>query len=326
MKVSPADINLSIDRAISYLKESQEESGRIRCHMFRNPARLYPDISVFAAICVAYSLQFAQRAEADLVVEKALDFVERHLEAPGVWRYFTPEMGEAIDADLDDTCCASALLRDRAPAIRGGGNVQLLMKYRDSKDRFFTWMRFWKQPFWKRLRHPFTRNDVDGVVNANVLWYLGERPETAGASRWLVEAVRAGSEERTLVYYEYSMSLYYALARAAESGVYAFREIGAEITRAILWRCADMMDSGEPIPIACAISALIGLGAGAEPVLDELIFCLLDLQRGDGSWPIDRAWCGPSPDDGKRIWLGSPEVTTGYCIEALSRYLHYHAT
>src|SRR5262249_58714615 len=119
---------------------------------------------------------------------------------------WTAASGQRIEPDLDVTACVSAVL------VRNGYllfdvNLPVILRYQDEQGRFLTWVR------------RGDRNDVDSVVNANVLWYLGDRPETRAACDYLNRIVVEGAEAGASWDYEESPVLYYAISRAWASGV-----------------------------------------------------------------------------------------------------------
>src|SRR5690606_29704985 len=116
--------------------------------------------------------------------------------------------------DADDTACASM-----AVALRGddtSANVALLLANRDRAGRFFTWLiphrdRFTPR-FWWAVRDEFRRAtrdrrqelwanseawpaDVDGVVNANVVRYLGPGRAPAAAVGFVASIITDERED-----------------------------------------------------------------------------------------------------------------------------------
>ena len=111
-------------------------------------------------------------------------------EEPGIWRYWASRQGTVIDPDLDSTCCAAYALwgaQQKEPYV---SNVERILTNRDTRGRFKTW-----------LRGTRSRNDVDAVINANALLYLGDRGETADAKQFLIDAISDGREREMLWYY-----------------------------------------------------------------------------------------------------------------------------
>lgn len=94
-----------------------------------------------------------------------------------------------------------------------GGSVERMLALRDEAGRFPTLI----VP--RRNTSSWFRNDYDAVVNAYVLAYLGDHPDTVCAQRWvegLIEQETVDGE--ALVHYADAMDLYAAEARACLPG------------------------------------------------------------------------------------------------------------
>ena len=84
--------------------------------------------------------------------------------------------------------CLKTVLSGLVPRILHGVSGV----WRDGSGRFPTWMAQPGAASW-------FRNDFDAVVNANVLAYLGDRPETRGAQRWVEALIERGYAGDALV-------------------------------------------------------------------------------------------------------------------------------
>jgi len=127
------------------------------------------------------------------IVNKIRRFLIDEIIYPGIWSYLSSQDSSTIIPDIDDTCCASFILKDSHPWISKGKNIPLILNNRNKDGLFYTWINLFPQA--KDM------NDVDSVVNANLLFYLGEREETRRAevpcpSFFLV---RIGSPDNSLV-------------------------------------------------------------------------------------------------------------------------------
>ena len=85
------------------------------------------------------------------------------MEYPGVWRYWP-----RIPPDVDDTALCSLAIGPRA-LLLFYSNIERILSNRDAEGRFLTWMMGPGLP-------NFTP-DLCPVVNANVISYLGNRPD-----------------------------------------------------------------------------------------------------------------------------------------------------
>jgi hypothetical protein len=304
---SPAD---AIDRAVAFLERSQLPTGELRVF-----ASDKPDPSIFPTALAAYSLSFTPRAAK--VRDRALDFLLAEMEPRGLWKHWPREhpYHHQLPPDLDDTSCASVAL------VRAGrsfpDNRALLLKNRNRRGLFRTWKLTLAQ-----LRHPliscafFTKTsarpfDVDAVVNANALHYLGDIPEV---TRYLVRVLRENGEAHCDKWYESPFAIWYFFSRALQRNA---PEAGELIVKKITaTKPAGALDRALAI---CALR-LWNQPADAGPLLAQ--------QLDSGAWPAaplyhggrarrrDGTFAPPHPDTPH--W-GSEELTTAFCIEALAR-------
>ena len=232
-------------------------------------------------------------------------FLHAGMEYPGVWRYWP-----RLPPDLDDTAICSLAAKPHLWLLLGR-NVELLLSCRDRLGRFRTWMT-------GRRHLESALNPADSVVNANVIAYLGDRPQTRAAQRWLETLVADATEpDLALRYYPVPIDLYVALARARSLAPPAFARLRPTLTDRIL--SFRQPDGGfvDVLRTAQALTALHRLRADAgvevvRPALDRL----LEAQRSDGGWPECLAWLG---QPGTSLGFASAALTTAYCVEALVR-------
>jgi hypothetical protein len=330
-----------IGRALEFLRRGQLPSGQFRVEFTLGEpgspeASVTPDGTPFATSHIVHSLASSSSPVAREMVAHALGYLKAQRIEPGVWRYWNRDTANhgVIPPDVDDTACISWLLAchdGRAP-----DNVDLLLLNRDHRGLFYTWIiprpvattdaRYWRlvlgdlNParawfFWRRTEA--RPGDVDAVVNANVLLYIGERAETEPVIEHLVRIVREGREEGCDKWYLDRYALYYAIARNLEAGIARFGELGA-IVRARIAATArgDGCIGAHELHTALAARALMAFGDDS-PLLDGAIEHLRRTQGGDGGWPSRPFyWGGPKA---LSSW-GSRELTTGFCVEALERY------
>ena len=149
-------------------------------------------------------------------------FLHACMDYPGVWRYWP-----RLPPDVDDTAICSLAAGPHLWLLLAR-NVELLLACRDRAGRFRTWMAGPEQV-------SAALNPVDSVVNANVVAYLGDRPETRAAQRWLATLVADGSErDLALRYYPDPIDLYVALARARSLAPPVFARLRPALTARIL--------------------------------------------------------------------------------------------
>ena len=334
------DFDAGIGRGLEFLRRSQLPSGEFRVFMS-------PDLSLgrdcildstpFGAALIAYALGFAGAEEAGDILDKALRFLLSEMEGSGLWRYWTKRHQShlTIPPDLDDTACASFVLRRHNFA--SPQNLKLIFANRTREGLFYTWVTArwplpalpsywrvvlsqWRRPvklyyFWKLLEP--TRHDVDCVVNANVLFYIGEGPETGPVVDYLIGVLRHGKEGNCDGWYSNRFMFYYALSRNFHAGIAALGGVRDEsVARIAEAAKPDGSIGGGVLNTALAACTLL-YWRSSPPELERAVRFLLAEQREDGSWPRAPVYySGPK----KLYGWGSEELVTGFCLEAL---LHY---
>lgn len=332
------DLDASIERGLDFLRQNQLESGEFRVLMSTNELKddCVPDSSPFATSLIAYSLGFSKSEKAKSMLDKAMRFFLNEMDGPGVWKYWTKQhkFNKTIPPDLDDMACVSYVLRQNN--IPFPSNDSLIMLNRNPEGLFYTWLtprwpmplslaywrvvfRQWRNPvsnyyFWKLNESEV--NDVDCVVNANVLLYIGNRPETRPVVDYLIEIINRGQESCCDKWHLNRFTFYYVVSRNYRSGVTEFESVRDTIIKKIL-------DAGNPdgsiganvLETALAICTLLNLSC-TESELKGAIKFLVENQLIDGSWPRDVLYYGGP----KRYYgWGSEELTTGFCLESLIR-------
>ncbi|HEX8571643.1 MAG TPA: hypothetical protein VF759_02700 [Allosphingosinicella sp.] len=309
----------AIARAVDFLGRAQQADGGFANLFWYAGAEPVEAGNVFPAALIAHSLAFVP--EARPVREKALDFLAAEASPEGVWQHWARSEArqEFLPPDVDDTACASAALRDSGRPVPD--NEALLFANRDARGLFYTW--FTLRPRWSGLAHArlvwpqlrhlrtlwplFTRTtasvgNVDGAVNANALFYLGARPETAAVPPYLLDILRRDAELESDTWYFNRFVIWYFLARALAPG----HEEAGRLMR-------DKLASAEArTPLEMATAQCSRLYWGMEP--DEALTSgLLETQLDSGAWPAEHFY------HGKDCYWGSEALTTGFALEALGR-------
>jgi hypothetical protein len=303
-------LNAGIDKALHFLAQRQQAYGEIAACRYFNPqleGTHWLDSSPFSTTFALHALTFLEHPIAVTIRENAAGFLLEAMEGVGLWRYWTPRAGLVIEPDLDDTCCVSYALRDALPNL---ANQEAILANRHDDGLFKTWLRAEGQP-----------NDIDYVVNANVLLYLGDRPETAAASAALVRLINQQPETHGSHYYVSPFALYYAIARAYDSGVTSLGDCRSVILQRLeAHRRTDGSGWGDPMATALAVCTLAALQAFDVPSLLAGIRYLLACQQQDGGFERIAFYAGPEPPTPHCVYWGSEELTTSLCLEAFGRY------
>ncbi len=327
-----------IARGLDFLRRSQLPTGEFRCYMSTDHALerdAVVDSSPFPTALVAYSLGFAE--EAKDMLERCARFFLREMEGRGLWRYWTKrhQYHSVIPPDLDDIACVSYVLRRQG--VEFPDNVPLVLANRDGRGLFQTWVTpRWRMPasraflraalpqllspaklyyFWKL--NESGPADVDCVVNANVLFYLGAGRWSRPVVDYLLDSLRRGAEDCCDKWHLNRFTFYYAVSRNFHAGL---DELGAareeSVARIAASARADGSIGENALDTALAACALLYWKSDA-PELERAIHFLLSAQRVDGAWPRAVLYYGGPK---KFYGWGSEELTTGFCLEAL---LHF---
>jgi hypothetical protein len=215
-------------------------------------------------------------------LSRVRDFLRSEMDNHGLWRHWTrdhPHQAQ-LPPDLDDTSCASAAL-ERA-GDPGPPNREILLANRDRSGLFFTWIA--PRPRWTGAAHRrvtlpqllhlptlflfFRRtsadpDDVDAVVNANVLFYLGRIAETQPVVEHLLRILREGRETQCDKWYENAFAVWYFFSRALARSE-------PEATDIIERRIAGMAP-GNVLDAALAANSLLNIGRRPPNTLIDLL-------------------------------------------------------
>jgi squalene cyclase len=231
--------------------------------------------------------------------------------SPGIWRYWNSESNSRIAPDLDDTCCASFLLRKIHPSVLRDENIMFLLRNRNENGLFYTWL--------NPLPGHGEQNDIDSVVNGNVILYLGEREETKKTISFLNRIVLEDREEGTYWYYLNHLALYYMLSRAYFNGVKSLHPSADFIIRKITSKQDQNGSFGDELNTALAISTLLNYNFSDSTIFIKGVEFLLDSQIRTGMWKKRAFYAGPQYPSPHSVWFGAEALTTALCLEALLR-------
>jgi hypothetical protein len=339
----PMNPSASLHAAMSFLKEQQSESGQfpatLKLKTVVNGVPDYsvqPDLSPFPTSHIVYSLEQSRLPAAATMIEKAVEYLRREQVAGGLWRYWdrgTP-IGHQMPTDVDDTACVSDLL-----SRLGGGrprNEKILFLNRNSDGLFYTWIiprlrspfhfNYWRVllsdanyqrmvAYWRL--YPARRDDVEPVVNANALLYLGLRPETRAVIDYLIATAAAGAEH-TDKYYCNAYAFYHAASRCYARGIEELAPLKSMMERHLVSDFHDGRIGPTSLHTALALCACLNFGVWNSG-MDAAVSYLLQSQMPDGGWP----WA-PFYFDGRAeptVEFGARSLTTGFCVEVLARIL-----
>lgn len=330
----------ALSRALDFLLARQSASGELPVALWSaaEPRAAVPDATIFATALAVPALSAVDDPRAAALARGGARFLAGERLPGGVWRFWPrshPRHCE-IPPDLDDTCCAGAVV-SRLGLARAA-RPEWLLAQRGDDGRFLTWMfpRSWRplgaflgllgERRFRSARHRFwldteaRRDDVDAGVNANVLLLLGDRPETAAAARWLVDLVARGAEEGSDKWHARSWSVRYLVARAAAAGVGSLTPALTPLADRIAAEAAGIAADGDAVDLALAAATAARCRQSSAPspspeAIRVLVDALLERQRADGSWPEGAVWFGGPR---RTVAWGSAELTTVFAVEALA--------
>jgi hypothetical protein len=302
----------AIERSVGFLTLAQLPYGEFPSHRFADPLLKTTkqfDSSPFTTCFVLHALRFVSDSNVEPLITNGISFFQEECEEPGIWRYWSTRNAHRIDPDLDDTCCISAELKWHRPDLEITSNEQTILANRNKAGLFKTW-----------IREPEAVNDIDSVVNANVLLYLGARSETIEACSFLNRLIIENQENKSYWYYLDNLALYYMLSRAYFNDVRLLeRSIGGIVQKTLARQEPDGSFGGD-MNTGLAVCTLLNC-ASANKAVEKGIAYLLQAQIADGSWRPSAFYAGPPPPTSHNVWWGSHELTTAFCLEALARSL-----
>jgi hypothetical protein len=338
-------IDSAIDRGLDFLEHRQLPSGafELRVAMINPDTDPVPDGVLFATPLVAESLSHIEDGRSGRMIDRAAAFLLAQMEPFGSWRFWNKgERGHfSCPPDVDDMACASNVLRSRGILIPD--NLPLFLANRDRRGCFYSWL-LPRWPLPRSLRHAIVAfrswlhlpgllyflkrtqaslNDVDGVVNANVIFYLRDHAIAAPVVEHLIEIFRQGREADCDKWYRSGLEYHYFVSRAFSAGCQALGAIRDEaVGRIVSHVNPDGRIGSNTLETALAICALLSWGT-APPAIGPAVNYLVSTQRADGSWPRFVAFTGGPRID---IGWGSEELSTGFCLEALARARRIHGS
>ena len=159
-----------------------------------------------------------------------------------------------------------------------------------------------------------------------MLAWLGRRPETEAAERWIGTLIEEGREQDSTLWYSRAIDLHIAAARARSLAPPVFAELGPTLADRIMASRGADGAFGDILRTAQALSALDMLGAWQDSAaMRPTAEYLIAAQRANGSWPACLAWVAFEglvfQERSSDVGFASAALTTACCIEALERFL-----
>ncbi|MHA8051650.1 hypothetical protein V7S79_11120 [Aquirufa sp. ROCK-SH2] len=336
-------LNQAIEQGISYLEDHQLPNGEFLFYMSGDDAMQswnLPESTVFPSAQIGNCLLgLKKRDKVGQILLNTANFLKYQMDRGGLWNHYTllHRWRNVCPNDLDDTACVSGFLKSMNFNFPLERSHQLILDNRRRDGLFYTWITFRFQPnknlvYWyyvlKELKQPFkslifwwkfecSRYGVDGVVNANILYYLGKRKETDAIIHHLVHIIKENMEDDCDYWYRSPLVIYYFISRNIPAGINELKEIQPDLTNRILSKKLKNGSFGESeLETAFAISSLIYLDYHG-PEVENGINYLIKTQSKGGNW---KRWAFYYSGPQKHVCWGSEELTTAFCLEALALY------
>jgi hypothetical protein len=340
-------LDKSIDQGINYLHDHQLPNGEFLMYMSGDDAMQGYDTCtescVFPAALVGACLLSFRKSNlmADEILKNSAEFLFYQMDKGGTWNHYTNlhRYRHICPQDLDDTACASFFLNEMNFDIPIKSNQKLMLDNRRKDGLFYTWLTFRWIPnknllYWyyaiRELKSPIksiifwykfecTRYDVDAVVNANILFYLGKRAETKPIISYLIKIIKESKESVCDKWYLNPLTVYYFISRNFDSGINEFDEIRLILINKITSSFKKEGNFGEShLENALAITSLIHLKYDGSEITEAASY-LINYQSKNGNW---KRW-GFYYGGVKQFCFGSEELTTAFCLEALAKFKNY---
>jgi hypothetical protein len=308
-------VHRAIQKGVEYLESAQLPSGEIPIEISPTHEMTEPCVRDPAVFCTALGARaLLMVPAAALVRSRALDFLLREMHPGGLWRHPSSDKPgfQYTQLDVDDTALASAALT--AAGRQFPNNRGLLGNQRLRNGLFRTWIvRWWPHPimtyhFFKYIGKP---RDVDSVINANAVYYLGDSPKTRSAIQHMLSVLRSNGEMTSTIWYGSRFTVWYFFS-------HALLQVAPEAGKLILSKL-EAEAPGNALEQAAAASAFLLWNRVPD------VGPLVENQLPSGAWPSvgfyhmgkRRPDFSPTPP-----WYGSQALTTVLAVEALSLYLN----
>jgi hypothetical protein len=330
----------SILKGVKYLYDHQYPNGEFCCYIGNEDEMkmCITHSNVFPTSLISQSiLHLRYLPEVNQILEMAAAFLQYQSMRAGVWNNFTilNPLFPICPPDVDNTACASKVLQELNKGFQP--NEEILLANRNKSGLFYTWFTFRPslvpiKDFWllnlRALKRPLSyllfwrkteagRYDIDAAVNANVLFYLGWNEKTAPIVPYLLDIIDREKEGDCDLWYRNPFIIYYFISRNYEAGVQQLEPAKEKMIERLLKTAQNNGAFGDGVlDTALGIITLINCGY-YSPVLDAAVQYLTGQQQSSGGWIRWAVYYGGPK---KRLCYGSEEMTTGFCLEALSLY------
>ena len=169
--------------------------------------------------------------------------------------------------------------------------------------------------FWQKME--CARDDIDAIVNANLLYYLGERQETEALVDFIIDLILNCKELEHDKWYRNRFTIYYLISRNIYAGISKLKSVRTLIAeRSIEFIGNDGSVGNNVLNTALVVCTLHNLKYWHHSLCDSVNF-IKKKQEINGNWEKGVFYYGGPK---KLMGWGSESLTTALCLEALSRF------
>ncbi|MBO9728339.1 MAG: hypothetical protein J7623_06840 [Chitinophaga sp.] len=344
MSISDSALAGSIGKGLTFLYHHQLLHGEFLNYYSDSEDMLAPcspQSLSFNTPVVCYAMSFLSQdyERADEIIAKAIHFLRAHSQY-GVWSFVSKinKVYTCLPFDVDSTSLAAHVFRERGEQYPGDTHTtKIILANRNRKDLFYTWIlpRFsskYSKPFLRTALHVLfdpirhivfwnwsdcNYSNIDWGVNANVLFFLGDRPETQSVISSMIDIIIENRESTCDKWYRNPFVIYYFFSKNYYKGITKLEPIRQPIINRITARAHPDGRIGNSLFDTClSVCVLLNLNFHST-IVDKAIQYIVSAQHEYGNW---ERWALFSSGNIKKGYAGAEEVTTAFCLEALARY------
>lgn len=301
-------INEAISSGVKFILKNQKSDGGFesRTYSEQSPANFTVHRTVFFPALITLCLSSIQTPESHAVKKRIRNFLLKNRSQNWTFNYWAKgtdrKKEPMLPDDLDDTACALSAISLNPDGLSGKALAlavkNLIACEKNHGGPYFTWLS--NQP---------SAKTIDLAVNSNIAYFLS-------LHKAFPEKLHTFLEENIIQnnlysqYYLGKLPVIYFISRSYKGG----RK--DKIIKNILSTRTTIPQDNSLI-----LSSLLNLGYRSR-YIDKLADSIIKAQRKDGSWPASDFGIEKITNSTKHL-SSSVELTTAFCIQALSLYSSY---
>jgi hypothetical protein len=287
-----------------------------------------PDSSPFITANILCALLSLNSPALWPVIQNGCKFLQACMEHNGYWRFW-PVMAKQhpIPLDMDDTSVAGYVLEKAGMPVN---NKAVMYNNCNKQGNYYTWFiptpaNLTKHPatalyFLKaclqglptRLIKFYTYTDSEPAVAANVLLYLGQNKNTAGAITRLIADIQSGKFR--MQFYHDEIMVYYHISRAYSAGVGRLEELKNCIVERIGYRLATAPGSMDELLLLMCANIFLNYNCEYRKA-DELVMRVTEAAVYPDKWIALPYFSS----ENRNFLAGSPEFVAALFVEAAEK-------